>query len=98
MILNYLDSTFFSELTGCRKDFLDSMKQLKDVSGMGINAIYPEQMMYLNLLYQQDFYNTTFYKKKNIIFVHCNCTCIYCIQIKPIFSITLVSVVGTGAL
>lgn len=47
------------------------MKQLKDVSGMGINAIYPEQMMYLNLLYQQDFYNTKFKKKKEyyILFV-----------------------------
>lgn len=45
---------FFLKFTGCRKDFLDSMKQLKDVSRMDVNAIYTEQIMfmYLNLLCQ----------------------------------------------
>lgn len=45
---------FFLKFTGCRKDFLDSMKQLKDVSGMDVSAIYTEQIMfiYLNLLCQ----------------------------------------------
>lgn len=48
---------FFLKFTGCRKDFLDSMKQLKDVSGMDVNAIYTEQIMfmYLNLLCQLGF-------------------------------------------
>lgn len=76
------------------------MKQLKDVSGMDVSAIYTEQIMfiYLNLLCNKVF-KVQHFIKKNIISVHCNRTCIfYCILINQIGSITLVSVVGTGAL